>query len=151
MTRTVVTVLVGLQRLMPPGMCLCRLAPAAPPTRVGAATASHVGRSCCSSCGSRPHEEQHECPVPTPAERDDSTPLPASPRDHLPGCPAVAPDVAAKLVVPAGAPFDAALAAHAPATSAGLWVGEFPAACPVPSALTRSGPPLYVTFRVLRN
>jgi hypothetical protein len=150
MIRTVVTVLVGLQMLMPPGMCLCRFAPAATLTQGGAATASQVGRSCCSSCGSRLHA-RHECPVPTPTQRTDSPTLPASPRDHLPGCPAVAPDVSAKLAVPTDAPFDAALAAHAPARTVGSWGDEFPAAPRVPSALTRSGPPLYVTFCALRN
>lgn len=148
MIRSVVTVLVGLQLLMPPGMCVCRFAPvAAVGTDANAVRpAPPPLRACCASCGSR-HPAAESCPDQAPAAPDH--PIDRGPPDHLPGCPAVSPDVAAKLPAPTEPPVDAAADALAAAVAAGI-TGEPAAACrTVPHAAFPSDPPLYLSFLVL--
>lgn len=100
MCRVLLTILVGLPMLMPPGMCFCQFVPygrasagdnSLPfPTdhHVGAGKASGRSCGCCSSrCGSDPAERDPGKPgdQPTiPAQDSDHVPLPGR---HAPGCP----------------------------------------------------------------
>ena len=105
MVRAVVTFLVAVPMLMPPGMCICQFAPtgmAAAGTRTIAARApavahsSDAGRNCrCDSCREQaPALGGHE---PTPA----GSPTHPQPDRHSPGCPALLGDTPTKMAAPA--------------------------------------------------
>lgn len=105
MFRAVITFLIAVPMLMPPGMCICQFAPTETPaagTRAVAARtpavghSSNAGRNCrCDSC-----REQAPAPdgqEPTPA----GSPTHPGPGKHAPGCPALLGDTPTKMASPA--------------------------------------------------
>lgn len=105
MLRTVVTLLVVVPLLMPPGMCICQFAPNATAAagtggrterglRAGHTAAPHSDCRCDSCCNRTPAGGDERGPMPT----DDAPP--AGPGKHAPGCPAVLGDVPTKMAAP---------------------------------------------------
>ena len=101
MLRTVVTFLVAVPLLMPPGMCICQFAPtarASTPTRSGGG-AGHTADArpdCrCDSC----RERAAPAGLPCRGEEDQPSPDegPFAPGKHAPGCPAALGDVPTKM------------------------------------------------------
>lgn len=106
MLRTLVTLLVSLQLLMPPGMCVCQFAPS------GKASAASLHRSApqnvsthisvprsecrCDSCREDAASSDRNRPTPT-----DDAPAHPAPGKHAPGCPAALGDMPTKMVTPA--------------------------------------------------
>ncbi len=117
MLRMLVTALVSLQLLMPPGMCICQAAPLrsafaatsapGPEMRVRAADSGAHRASCqCESCRTQAERPDGDDPL-----NSEGTPRPSSPGKHTPGCPATLGDMPNKLLVPsAEAPTDVAQA-----------------------------------------
>ena len=121
MIRFVATILVAVQALLPPGMCLCQFVPFGVTARqasdpVFSPLVAHVEDDgcCCIGCqkaapvaSSRPHE-QAETECEAPHERD---PLP-KPISPCSGCPVVSAGPAARVAlapVPEQAPLDTAV------------------------------------------
>lgn len=106
MFRTLVTALVSLQLLMPPGMCICQAAPlrsalasksvASPEMGlVSAAPGTHRASCQCESCRTpSDRTDRNESP------ESERTPNPPSPGKHAPGCPASLGDMPNKLLAP---------------------------------------------------
>lgn len=115
MFRTLVTFLVALQMLMPPGMCICQFAPtgkgsAATRFESGQRQVSHTADSradCrCESCRERPAARLPSDGEDRPASPDEA---PSGPGKHAPGCPAAHGDVPTKTAASTTVtiPFDA--------------------------------------------
>lgn len=99
MFRSLVTLLVALPMLMPPGMCICQFAPtgkvsASPPSWAGQRQTDHTTDSrvdCrCDSCRERAAATGED----RPASPDEA---PVGPGKHAPGCPAAYGDVPTKM------------------------------------------------------
>lgn len=116
MFRSLVTLLVALPMLMPPGMCICQFAPtgkvsAAPPSWAGQRPVGHTSNSraeCrCNSC----REQVAAAGLPTDGEDRPASPneAPVGPGQHAPGCPAAHGDVPTKMAASTAVtiPFDA--------------------------------------------
>lgn len=108
MLRAVVTFLVSVPMLMPPGMCICQFAPtgkASAATWSEAARQPEVGHTSsrpdcrCDSC----RELAATAGLPTGNEGNTSTPSdevpPSGPGKHAPGCPAALGAIPTKMVV----------------------------------------------------
>ncbi len=108
MLRGLVTLLVSLQLLMPPGMCICQFAPHANEVSVatlrdGQNAAHHTTeelRSCrCTACLSQVTHDRGTAPselAQKPFQEEQNTPKPAN---HFPGCPAELGDMPTKMAV----------------------------------------------------
>jgi hypothetical protein len=116
--RIVAIVLIGVQALLPPGMCLCRIVPPATHRQeLGAAPApAHTDSSCCSCPACQPVAWTDTPPPNEPTAADLDTPhephplpTPASPCS---GCPVVTAGPVARAVI-LDAPERAPLAATA--------------------------------------
>lgn len=119
MIRIVVTFLVAVQAMLPPGMCLCQFVPFAAithqaPETVPASPASitaHVDESCCSCAACRSPVATAQPDDRAGTDRDpppEHHPLP-TPTSPCSGCPVVSAGPAARvaiLCVPEQAPFD---------------------------------------------
>jgi len=135
--RTITTLLVVLQMLVPPGMCVCQVVPhAGAPGHDDGEEAHHA-----SCCGCR----EVETAPPAPGHGPVDPAAPARP-SHLPSCPALLPADHAKLVKPS----DPLL------LLADLRAGPAPVTVPPPGAPLSSDPDpgpagqrLYLTFRAL--
>lgn len=165
MLRTIVTVLVGLPLLMPPGMCVCqfgsrRYAAATVPTASGqGGTASVQGRVpvkasprkciCCKNCGRAIDESSaamHSCGSDRGIESDQDRSTPVEDR-HAPGCPALKTVDQSKWSEPLNIPLitpDAALG-----SSLALAEGFRPSLPSTAGTPTQSAQPLYLTLRTL--
>jgi hypothetical protein len=100
MFRLVLTLLIALQMLVPPGMCVCQLA------RVGSASAgtsyplevrhAAVHSDCrCESCSGRVADDHGRKVKPS------DSPVAPKHNDHAPHCPAALGDLPTKMAVPA--------------------------------------------------
>lgn len=105
MFRAVITFLVAVPMLMPPGMCICQFAPTGTTTAgtrtVAARTpavghSSSAGRNCrCDSC-------REQAPAPGGQESVPAgSPAHPEPGQHAPGCPALLGDTPTKMAAPA--------------------------------------------------
>lgn len=109
MFRTVVTFLVAVPLLMPPGMCICQFAPtgkAFAATRPEADRHPHVAPAsdsrsdcCCDSCRERATDAGLTAGSEGRSSHDGS--LPSGPGKHAPGCPAALGDMPTKVAAPA--------------------------------------------------
>ncbi len=108
MLRGLVTFLVSLQLLMPPGLCICQFAPHANEVnianfRVGPIADQHTDEAvrscCCTACLSHGTSDRgtarSELPQ-KPFQEEQNAPKPAN---HFPGCPAELGDMPTKLAV----------------------------------------------------
>jgi hypothetical protein len=156
MFRAVVTLLVTLPMLMPPGMCICQFVPIGT-THAGplpVRTVSHdadAGRHCtCVTCQTREQdpsagEQSRDCGHP--ARPCGDGPSPPVPGKHWPGCPAALGTAPTKMVVaPATVPVDVGtgLCFTDPLVGPGILVRRVNST-PVPAI----SPPLYLSHCAL--
>jgi hypothetical protein len=146
--RVVVTILVGVQALLPPGMCLCQFVPSAThrqelrtPPAIPPATATHTDDSCCSCPACRPMARTD---APPPGEQ--TTPDLEAPHEHHPlptpaapcsGCPVVAAGPLARAVIldaPEQAPLANAVHFVAPLVEVVSARADRPYLTPIPAA-----------------
>jgi hypothetical protein len=151
MTRAVVALLIALQALLPPGMCLCQVTPFEPTTRQAAAPLRVAARAaedeeCCSCPACRkarpavaPQAARDAIPSDLAAPHDHHTPAPAPPCS---GCPIVSAGPLARTAIlpaPEQAP---------PPASVHFVVPTEPAAPDIAAvatpAFTSPSPPLFV-------
>ncbi len=116
MVRTVVTILVAVPLLMPPGMCLCQFAPAghvfattwAEATRQEHAAHTPGSRPDCRCDSCRERAVGPDLPAGSQGRPSPDGPPPSGPGKHPPGCPAALGDMPTKVSAPAVTiPFDA--------------------------------------------
>lgn len=153
--RIVVTILVGVQAVLPPGTCLCRLVTFGPITRPSHALALLAQlpvadeETCCSCPACRSADPAEKVPhgrAPTddPAQKHHPVPTPSAPCSD---CPVVSAGPAGRVTILTAtepAPFDLAVQFVAP--SAGVATGR--ANRPHPSH-PPAGTPLFVRHRAL--
>ena len=100
MLRGVVTFLVSFQLFLPPGMCVCQLAPVVKEvTGVTFRDGSNAepSRSRCSACHGHEAFDRELTPHELTTEAPQQEPNPPEPTKHFPGCPAELGDMPTKM------------------------------------------------------